>query len=745
MSYGLPSTTSAATSTTPQLPQKADSVTTERQFTLNPEAAPFVPRDQGVDQWNTPSTIRDRQATRRETDEPQKFHQWRKKKTYTDETVKRINDAYDALKTQKFSSAEVAFRSILRIDKDVLSQYDYQKMHIGLARSLNEQTREKQEEACSLLKELRSNASLNKFGASTIFNLDLTLSRSEQTLGRYLDAETRLLRLRNKKLDADLKAQCEASDNFDADIAIARLWQLIEKHTRTETLLLNVKSRLTEKLQSKQSAAAVEKLHQKLRMVNIAMARLWQVMGKSQWAEDLLLNMSGKHPSDREEVLCKPSRDLYIDLSLTRHWELIGKYKLTEKLLLNLSGKHPSDTEEELCKPCKHHGIDLTLVRHWELTGKYKLAEKLLLNMSGKNFNSSEEDLCKPCGHHEIDMTLMRLWQIMGKHKRAEKLLLNMSSKHPDANEETLCTPCGNYLIDLALVRYWELVGNNQLAEKLLLNMTGKHPDASEEELCKPCWLHDIDLTLARYWEIAGKYNLSERLLLNMIEKHPDDSEEILCQLSGHQYVDLALVRLWQAMDQPERSEKLLLNMCGKSLNDCQEDLCKPCGHHDVDLTLVCCWETTGRSEWAERLLRRCRDLYHTNECEYLLLSLSCGQPGFMEMISHYPESANTLQVTSIHYFKLACERIIKEGPKAGNDNLNKSLEILESLLEKYPPNAGAYSQKAHCLRMLGRSEQEWRKWFDRAESLDPGRAYKSKTHFWRRDEAAALQKVLAS
>ncbi|WOG26248.1 hypothetical protein [Endozoicomonas sp. 8E] len=651
MSYGLPPVTKATTSTTPQPPQKADSVTTERRFTLNPEAAPFVPRNQGVDKWNAPSNIRNRQATARETHAPQKFHRWREKPIYPDDTVKRMNDAYDALKTQKFSRSEVAFRSILRIDKDVLNQYDYHKMHIGLARSLNEQNRAKQEEACSLLKELRSKTPVNEFGASIIHNLDLTLSRSEQALGQYLDAETRLLRLRNKKPDADVQALCKSSDNFDADIAIARLWQLMKKHRLTETLLLNLKAELTEKLQPKQSAVAVEKLHQKLRTVNMAMAR------------------------------------------------------------------------------------------HWELTGKYKLAEKLLLNMSGKNLNNSEEVLCKPSGHDDIDLTLMRLWEIMGKHRQTEKLLLNMSKKSPDASEETLCSPCGNYLTDLALVRYWDLVGNNPLAEKLLLNMSGKHPDASEEELCKPCWQKEIDLTLVRFWEVVGKYSLSERLLLNMIEKHPGDSEEILCQPSEHQDVDLALARLWQMMDQPERCEKLLLKMCGKSLNDHQENLCQPSGNHDNDLALVHHWQIMGNG-LAEKLTKRCYALYHSNECELALLGFSAGKAEFMEIISRQPESANTLIVTSIHYFRLACQQILEDDPKSGKDNLDKALEYVESAITKYPQNAGACSQKAHCLRMMGATERVWQGLFQQAYLLDASRTHKGKAHFWRREEAAALQKL---
>ncbi|WOG26246.1 hypothetical protein [Endozoicomonas sp. 8E] len=605
MTYGLPPITNAATNTTPQSPHNADSVTTERRFTLNPEATPFVPRNQGVSQWNTPIDIKERQATTCKKCRPGKVHRRGGEKKYPDETVKRINDAYEALKTQKFSLAEGLFRTILHIDKNILKQYDYQKMHIGLARSLNKQTREKQEEACSCLEKLRSNAPLNEFGTSTIHNLDLTLSLCEEALGRYIDAERRLLRLRNKKHDANEETWCEPSDDFDADIANARLWQTMKKHKLGETLLLKLQAELTIELQSCRSTAAAKKRHKCLRTINLTLALIWQDKGKYEWTEDLLLKMSGKQPDDIEEIQCKP---------------------------------------------CEHHEINLILSRHWE---------------------------------------------VMGKYNRAERLLLNMSDKPPDASEDILCKPSGH---------------------------------------------HDIDLALVRHWEVLGKFHLSERLLLNLSGMDPRDTEETLCQPCGHHDFDLARARLWQVMDKPERTEKLLLNMSGKHHSMSEETLCKPSGKHDIDLALVRLWEVVGQLERAERLLRPCRELYHSSEFEYALLRLCAGREGFMEMLRSYPESAYKMQAVSIHYFSLACEQIIKDGLKSGKDNLKKALESAEATIEKYPHCAGAYSQKAHCLRMGGASEQEWRKYFDKACFLDQSRAYKGKTDSWRSSEAAALE-----
>ncbi len=713
MSYGLPTTsaTTSSNSTTTLASQQSQygasgsdaAAATGRRLTLNPEAPTFIPGrrlHQGVqERSNILSTLSDRQASEYQGVTPRTFHPGTKSSS-PEAIEEEVSDAFAILNNKNFTEAEKAFRIILHKNQGILSSFDKQNITIGLARSLKEQTFEKQIEACSILEELRLDGTFTSFGASTTYHLDLTLSLCEEALGRHFDAELRLLRLREKRCNANEEVLCKPSRHYAADITNARLWQSMGKHRLAEALLMNIQAELINELQSKPYIPDTSKLRKYLDTVNVALGRIWQLMDKHHQSEELLLKTSHKRPDDPEEILCKPTGQ---------------------------------------------RSIDLALVRIWETMDKNELAEKLLLNISGKNPNDNEETLCGSCGDHDLDLTLARLWQIIGRHKRAERLLLNMSGKHPGANRETLCKPCGNGQTDLALVRYWEQIGKNKLAEKLLLNMSGKHPDAREEILCVPCWRHVIDLSLVRHWQNTGKYKRAEKLLLNMIGTHPSDIEEILYGPSGNYDIDMARARLWQVMGKPEQTERLLLNICNKSLNDSEESLCRPCGHHDIDLALVCSWEMIGRNKWAQRLLRRCRDLYQTNECEYMLLTLSSGWPEFMEMISHYPESANTLLATSIHYFKLACEQIIKEGPEAGNDNLNKSLEILESLLEKYPSNAAAYSQKAHCLRMQGRSEQEWLECFGRAEAIDPARVYKVKSHFWRSNESTALQKVLAS
>ncbi|WP_448217715.1 PABP-interacting PAM2 motif-containing protein [Endozoicomonas sp. 2B-B] len=871
MTYGPTSTNSATVSssaptfTTPQASKSS----------LNPNAEPFIPRSEQVKQGpQVPLSVRYPQTTAVQNIAPHTFQKQRIK-DYSDETAMKVGKAYETLKKQDFIKAEEIFRTLLSENQGIQSQFGYQDIIIGLARSLKEQTVNKQIEACNILNQLRSKGPLNAFGASTIHNLDLTLSLCEEKIGLQLNAEARLLMLRNKRLNDNENALCVLSGNFDADIAMARVWQHLHKYSLSEKLLLNIRAELINSLLL--NPYDVQKLHRHLHLVNLALvflwqdmgqhkqaetlllkmskkhpedtevilcrpsgdhdidlalARLWIFMGKHKLAERLLLKMSKKHPEDTEDILCRPSGDHDIDLALARLWIIMGKHKLAERLLLstcgkqpdeswdylckpsghhvidlalvrlwqemdkhqlsgrlllNLCHKHPHDSEDSLCKPTGHPVIDIALVRHWELEGKYQLAERLLLNLCGTHPDANEDSLCKPCGNQEIDLARMRLGQLMGKHERSERLLLNMIGLHPNADEDSLCRPSGNHDIDMARVRVWQVIGKDELSERLLLNMIGLQPDAdedslckpsgnheidlarvrlwqdkskyelserlllnmsgkylcaSEEELCRPCGNHLTDLSLARLWEFMDKDYLTERLLLNMSGKPPDADEGSLCKPCGNHSIDLALARLWELMDKHYLAERLLLNMSSKHPDDSDDRLCMPCGNHLIDQTLVRLWQRTGKYEWAKELITRCCDVYPSSECELALLSLSAGQAGFLEMISRYPENANTLLTCSIHYFRLACEQITEGVPGSGKDNLNKALGLVESALEKYPPSAGAYSQKAHCLRMMGASEKEWKQWFQKANFLEPNRLQRSKTDFWRSKESSALQKL---
>ncbi|WOG26213.1 hypothetical protein [Endozoicomonas sp. 8E] len=737
MSHGLTSSSAKAHASS----DHTVATTSKPKSKLNPEAPAFIPRTQGAQQhWNSPPNIRDRQVTASQEPSTQTFQPSEK---HHDAYSDMIDDAYKELRKHKFTTAEKAFRTLFKNCEETLNQRQRHSVLIGLARSLKEQTREKQLEACSLLEALRSNETFSQSGVSTVPYLELTLSQCEQTLGRYLKAETRLLILSNKKPNANEWALCQPSGNYSVDIALARLWEIMNKHKLAETLLLKILAELTQKLQSRLSARTVDKFRKYLHDTNMTLALLWQRMDKHQRSENLLLEMSGKHPNASEDILCWPCEYQDINLTLVRIWEAMGKYKLAEKLLLNMSGKRADANEDRLCQPTEHD-IDLVLVRLWQLMDKNKLAEKLLLKMAGKDPEASEEVLCSPCEHDDINLTLGRHWEAMGKYKLAEKLLLNVSGKHPDASEKHLCKISGKYLVDLALAILWRVMGKIAWSEKLLLNMSGKHPDANAEVLCRTSGDHKIDLALVRLWEMTdGKREWAERLLLNMSNKHPDATEEALCKPSGKYEVDLALARLWEQIDSKhEWAERLLLNMSDKCPDASEEDLCKPSGHHEIDLTLARFWDAVGKHQRAKRLIKRCCELYHSMECELLLLNFHVGQAGFMEMITRYPKNADTLLTTSIHYFRLACTQIIEGGPESGKDNLKTALEFVESALEMCPTIAGAVSQKAHCLRMMGASEQVWKALFARALSLEPSREHKDKTDHWRSAEAAAFRKV---
>ncbi|WOG26215.1 hypothetical protein [Endozoicomonas sp. 8E] len=740
MSHGLTPTSAAANASSPP----ADSITSKPQSKLNPEAPTFIPRLQSAEQhWNLPLNIRARQTTVSQESSPQRFQRLGQKKCRSAYSG-MIDNAYQEFREHKYATAEKAFRTLLKNCEASLSRYERHEVLLGLARSLKEQNRQKQLEACSLLEELRSNETFYPSGASTVNHLELTLSQCEQALGRHHRAEKRLLMLSNKKPQANELALCEPSGNYTVDIVLAQLWENMNKLKLADALLQSVVTELTQKLRSRLSANAEKKLGKFLHDANIALVQLLQVQGKHEQSEKLLLEMSGKHPNASEDILCRPCEDHGTNLSLVRIWEIMGKYKLAEKLLLNMSGKRTDANEDSLCQTTKHD-TDLALVRLWQLMDKHDLAEKLLLNMSGKHPDASEEVLCSPCEHEDLNLTLARHWEVMGKYKLAEKLLLNMSGRHPDTGEEVLCKISGKYLVDLALAILWRVMGKHEWSQKLLLNMSGKPPDADAEVLCRPSGNHRVDLILVRLWEIMdGKLGWAERLLLNMSNKPPDATEEVLCTPSGNHTTDLALIRFWELMGGKKHkwAETLLLNMSDKCPDASEDILCKPSGHHDIDLTLALHWEIVGKHQRAMRLIKRCCQRYHSTECEFSLLSLHLGQAGFMEMIARYPENANTLMLTSIHYFILACEQIVKSGPESGSDNLKHALELVESALAKCPTNAGAVSQKAHCLRMMGASEQVWKALFERANSLEPNREHKDKTSHWRIKEAAALAKM---
>ncbi len=417
---------------------------------------------------------------------------------------------------------------------------------------------------------------------------------------------------------------------------------------------------------------------------------------------------------------------------------------------LNHQGHHKSVKACSLLEQLKHNNschksgvssiknLDLTLSLAKQNMGKHKEAESLLLVLSEKCPDSSEVTLCKPCGDHKVDLALARLWQVMDENDWAEKLLLAMSHKQPGSNEATLCEPCGKLEIDLTLARQWQVLGKNDLAEKLLLAMSHKQPGSNEATLCKPCGKPEVDLALARHWQVMDKNDQAEKLLLAMSHKQPDS----MCKPCGNPEIDLTLARLWQVMGKNDRAEKLLLAMSHKQPGSNEATLCKPSGKPEIDLTLARLWLIMDKNDWAETLLEN--GLKTNDHLAGYQLALSClyvGTTRFNDKISSVPYSADKCLVLSCNSFFLFCQKIESKSSVIDYSELDKAKKFVDEGIKEFPPNAKLYTQKAHCLRMAGEPENEWRDWFTKANSLDPLRALKNKSDScWRMLEYEALR-----
>ena len=326
--------------------------------------------------------------------------------------------------------------------------------------------------------------------------------------------------------------------------------------------------------------------------------------------------------------------------------------------------------------------------------------------MSGKREKGSDAELCRPCGFKDIDLALARLWQVMGKDKTgmAEKLLLAMSGKHEKASEEDRCRPCGIKDFDLALARLWRVMGKDKasMAEKLLLAMSGKREKASEEDLCRPCGIMDIDLILALLWQVMGKHKTG-------------------------------------------MAEKLLLAMSGKHEKGSEEDLCRPCGIMDIDLILASLWVAMGKdkTDMAEKLLQNILSISFSAEAQFSVAYIHAGNDDFEEELSKLPDNLNKALLWSFHHFKISCKKIVaSETEESIKRSLELALQAVNQAIEDHPHDARGYSQKGHCLRMMGAEREEWTRYFAKADEMDGSRSSKKdKTDYWRALEKEALDK----
>ena len=70
-------------------------------------------------------------------------------------------------------------------------------------------------------------------------------------------------------------------------------------------------------------------------------------------------------------------------------------------------------------------------------------------------------------------------------------------------------------------------------------------------------------------------------------------------------------------------------------------------------------------------------------------------------------------------------------------------MQAVNQAIEDHPHDARGYSQKGHCLRMMGAEREEWTLYFAKANEMDLTRSSKKdKTYLWRALEKEALNKL---
>ena len=610
------------------------------------------------------------------------------------------------------------------------------------------------------------------------------LARLWQKMGKMKQAEELLLKMSKKVLENNEAVLYKPCGKTEIDHTLACQWMTMGKMKHAEKLLLAMSS---ESLSSDDKAP--DKLHSDQK-VNLSLARLWGDMYEVKKAEKLLLTMSGKSLGDDEAALCTPCYDNEVDLALAIFWHNTGKKEKAEKLLLAMSGKPWDSTETNvLCKPCFVEKNNLALVRLWDGMGKTQLSEKLLLAMRGKGSNNGKEVLCEPCGNTatdhayavyltrvgemkcaeklllamsgqtlagdekslykphpnlDVNLTLASLWTDVHENEKAEILLLKMSGKSLDDDEAALIRPTQEK-VDLALAIAWGAMGKGKQAEKLLLVMSHKPWDSDESTLCQPSHSMAIDLTLARIWRTMGNTKRSEKLLL-ALSKKPWDSDNlaILCKPSAIDNLDRSLSATWEMMAKYKHSECLLLAMTKKRRNSNVEAMCEPSDKRELDLSLAFIWRHLGEFKLAENLLKNILKKESSHEAQHILLSLYTGTDQFVKEIITFKDGVEKELLWSIHYFELATREIEKNGPtNQTREWLEYSHLIVTQAIDQYPNSAGLYSQKSHCLRMLGKKESEWSFYFDRARAINPLRSYRVGKHgIWRDREQKALRKI---
>ncbi|USE37816.1 hypothetical protein [Endozoicomonas sp. SCSIO W0465] len=546
----------------------------------------------------------------------------------------------------------------------------------------------------------------------------------------------------------DVLNQLSASVQTDTLITKSRILQALERYQEAEDLLKQI---------VKKEAGDPEKGRPcRYRDRNIALARLWQMMGKFDKAERLLiatLRQESLQPSDLEAGRACKNHDT--KLGLARLWQMMGKFDKAERLLIatfRQESVQPGDLEAG--RACKHHETNLTLARYWQMMGKLDIAERLLIAMfRQESARAGDLEADRACNNHETNHALARHWQVMGKLDRAERLLIaTFRQESAKADDLEAGGACKNQDTNLTLARHWQMMGKLDQAERLLIaTFRQESVNADDLEKGKACKHHKTNLGLARLWQMMGKLDQAERLLIATFRQESGTAGDLEAgRACKNHETNLGLARLWQIMGKLDKAECLLITTFREESTEAGEpEAGRTCNNHETNLTLACHWAIMGKVDKAQSLLQRClsENTLVDVQKDHFRLALSilhCGTHEFGTYIDAITNKVDKALAQSIHRFKIYCQRVSENGLQepALLDQAFNYVEEAMQLLSCSEKRAQLLSQKAHIMRMQKKAESEWRSLFQQASCLDPARVLKEKIEPWRRSEQQALKKL---
>ncbi|USE37838.1 lipopolysaccharide assembly protein LapB [Endozoicomonas sp. SCSIO W0465] len=188
-------------------------------------------------------------------------------KTTENNTEALLSQGFGLLRKRQWDSAVKVFKAI----KPATQIQNESKVN-GLARALYHQPG-KAAEALDLL---------NQLSAPIQTNTLMTKSRILEALQRYQEAEDLLMQIVKKEAGDPEKGR--ACKYHDANITLARLWQVMGKLDQSEHLLIATFRQESVKADDLEAGRACKHYE-----TNLGLARLWEIMGKPDKAERLLI------------------------------------------------------------------------------------------------------------------------------------------------------------------------------------------------------------------------------------------------------------------------------------------------------------------------------------------------------------------------------------------------------------------------------------------------------------------------